>query len=230
MAVVKVLEHLGHEVVFPAAQTCCGQPMYNNGFHSEARALARRMIHLFRDYEAVVTPSGSCASMVREHYVPLFPLMSPEREAAQELADRTYEFVEFLTSVLEIDLAPLAPKWNGSTTYHYSCHLRDLGMTDEAVRLMQQVDGLEYTPLPLIEQCCGFGGTFSMTHGHISNLMVQDKVNGIQETGADHVVCNDAGCAMNISGACRRAGTEVNFITLAEILAESLGLLDRKCL
>ena len=93
---------------------------------------------------------------------------------------------------------------------------------------MQQVDGLEYTPLPLQEQCCGFGGTFAVKYPQVSNMMVQDKVKGIRDTGAEHVVCNDAGCTMNISGACRRAGSNARFTMLAEVLAESMGLLDRE--
>ena len=225
IAVVKVLEHLGHDVCFPESQTCCGQPMFNNGFSSEARDLARRMIRVFEPYETVVTPSGSCAAMIREHFPSLFEDDQEFKKKAESLAGRTHEFVEFLTKVEKVDLRCLGVKRDEKVTYHYSCHLRGLGQTDEAEQLIRQIDGLDYLPLSKKEQCCGFGGTFAVKYSPISGQMVLDKVASIRETGADTVIVNDAGCAMNMAGACRRGGCDVGFISLAETIAEGLGLM-----
>ncbi len=228
IAVVRVLEHLGCEVDFPEAQTCCGQPMYNNGLHDEARQLARRMVDVFEPYDYIVTPSGSCAAMVRDYYAQLLADDHAYEAGAHALANRMYEFVEFLVKVLKVDLAKLGVSWSGKATYHYSCHLRGIGMTDEAVQLMRQVKGLDYVPLVKMDQCCGFGGTFAMKHSTISGEMVRDKVACIAATGAKTVISNDAGCTMNISGACRRQNVDVTFKSLAEVIAEGLGLLDKE--
>ncbi len=230
IAVVKVLEKLGCTVDFPEAQTCCGQPMWNNGFHDETRKLARKMIEVFESADVIVTPSGSCAAMVRENYLEAFENIHDHDALAKAkaLAAKTYEFVEFLVNVLKVDLASLGVKWDGKATYHYSCHLRGIGMTDEAVRVMKQIDGLEYVPLPKSDQCCGFGGTFAMKYPQISGAMVRDKVECIRGTKADYCVVNDAGCTMNMAGSAQRETCGVQFISLAEILAEGMGLLDRE--
>lgn len=229
IAVVKVLEHLGCQVDFPQAQTCCGQPMWNTGWHDETRALAKRMIEVFEASPCVVTPSGSCAAMIREYYPEMFEHEDPAWvPRAKALADKTYEFVEFLLNVLKVDLRRLGVKWPGRVTYHYSCHLRGIGMTDEAVRLMQQIEGLELVPLEKAQQCCGFGGMFATKYPQISGEMVRDKTACIRATSAQVVVSNDAGCTMNISGSCRREGMNVRFQSLAEIIAEGLGLMERE--
>lgn len=227
IAVVKVLEHLGCEVDFPAAQTCCGQPMFNNGFRDDTRDLAKHMISVFEQSQFVITPSGSCAAMIRDYYPDLFKDDVAWERAATEFAAKTYEFIEFLVKVLKVDLKALGAKWPGDATYHYSCHLRGIGMTDEAVQVMRQIDGLNYRAMDKIDQCCGFGGTFAMKYPQISGSMVREKVECIQKTGAPICVSNDAGCTMNISGACNRMKAGVKFQSLAEIIAESLGLLDR---
>ena len=226
IAAVKVLEHLGCTVDFPAAQTCCGQPMHNNGFADDARALAARMINVFAASERIVTPSGSCAAMIRDYYPGLFEDPA-QQQAARALAARTFEFSEFLTNVLHADLKKLAARWPGSATYHYSCHLRGIHITDETPRLLSQIDGLNFTPLKTPEQCCGFGGTFATKYSDISGAMVRDKVADIQATGASTVVSSEPGCTMNIAGACRRHHCTAAFRSLPEIIAESLGLLPR---
>lgn len=226
IAVVKVLEHLGCRVHFPTAQTCCGQPMYNSGYHSEARALARHMVETFEPFDYVVTPSGSCCAMIRDYYGDLIETDPAWKTGAEGLVRKTYEFVEFLMNVLKVDLKTLGVRWKGTVTYHYSCHLRGLGMTDEATRLMQQIEGLEYLPLEKAEQCCGFGGTFAVKYPQISGAMVRDKVACIRDTGAPIAISNDAGCTMNLSGSCRREGCPVHFMSLAEVIAEGLELLD----
>jgi L-lactate dehydrogenase complex protein LldE len=228
IAAVKVLEHLGCTVDFPAAQTCCGQPMHNNGFADEARALAARMIRVFAASERVVTPSGSCASMIRDYYAELFAHGSPEQAAARALAAKTFEFSEFLTNILRVDLKKLGARWPGSTTYHYSCHLRGLSITNETQRLLQQIDGLAFTPLKAPEQCCGFGGTFATKYADISGAMVRDKVADIRGTNATTCISSEPGCTMNISGCARRQNCPVDFKGLPELIAESLGLLPRE--
>ena len=222
VAVVRVLRRLGVEVDFPAGQTCCGQPALNSGFENEARAVAARMIDVFADSEVVVTPSGSCAAMVREHMPHLFEDDPARRESARALAAKTYEFVEFLDKKLAVDWRPWALRYDRSVTYHYSCHLRGLGMTTEAVDLLRRVDGVDYRPLEDLDQCCGFGGTFAVKFGDISAAMAKAKVSAIAATGADVLVCNDGGCAMNITGICRREGVDVTCKHIAEILDEAM--------
>ena len=227
IATVKVLERLGSSVDFPAAQTCCGQPMYNNGFSDEARALAARMIGVFAHSEAVVTLSGSCAAMIRDYYPSLFTHDARMQREAKAFAAKTFEFSEFLVNVLKVDLRSLGVRWEGRATYHYSCHLRGLGVTNEAERLLRQIEGVEYVPLTSQEQCCGFGGTFATKYPQISGAMVRDKVEEIRASRAPTVVSSEPGCTMNIAGACRRHNCCVAMKSLAEIIAEGLGLLDR---
>lgn len=227
IAVVKVLEKLGHSVEFPQGQTCCGQPMFNNGFHDEARELARRMIEVFEASEVVVTPSGSCAAMIRENFHELFHGDPQWEKRSNALAAKTYDFVEFLVKVLKVDLKQLNAKWDGHVTYHYSCHLRGLGVTNETPVMLSQIDGVKYTPLEKMDQCCGFGGTFAIKYPQISGTMSRDKVECISRSGASIVVSNDAGCTMNIAGSCRRENKPVAFKHAAELIAESMGLLDR---
>lgn len=226
VAVVKVLEHFGCRVAFPAAQTCCGQPMYNNGFHDDARALARRMIRVFAPFEHVVTPSGSCAAMIHDYYPSLFD-DDHERHAAEQLAAKTFEFVDFVNDVLKIDWAQHAPRVDTHATYHYSCHLRGIGQTDAAERVLKSIPGLTYTPLTTRDQCCGFGGTFALKFPPVSGALARDKSADIAATGVDTLICSEAGCGMNIAGACRREGVDVRMVSLAELLAEGLGLLPR---
>ena len=236
-AVVRVLEHLGCEVDFPEAQTCCGQPMFNTGCHADAAALARRMIDVFADSPMVVTPSGSCCAMIRDYYRELLHDDPAYRGKAEQFVTKTYEFSEFLLKIKQVDLRALGCRWSpapGSgaeqaepikTTYHYSCHLRGLGMTDEAVRLLRQIDGIDFRPLEKAEQCCGFGGTFAVKFPEISGSLVRDKTDCIRRTGADVLVCNDGGCALNITGSLHREGSPIMTKHIAEIIAEGLGLM-----
>jgi L-lactate dehydrogenase complex protein LldE len=224
VAVTKILEHFGCDVVFPQEQTCCGQPIYNNGFHPEAKKLAIRQIEIFRPYEYIVSPSGSCCAMVRQHYPELFA-GDPKWEApAKEVCARTFEFVEFLDKVLKVDLTKLSLPKSRKVTYHYTCHLRGLGITDQAVRFARQIQGVDFTPLERTEQCCGFGGTFAVKYPEISGAIVEDKTDCIRKTGADTLICNDAGCTMNISGMCHRRGMNISTVHISELIAEALGL------
>ena len=226
VAVVKVLQRLGYTVDFPAEQTCCGQPMFNSGYPDHARDLAKRMIEVFEDSEIVVTPSGSCCAMVHDYYMQLLGDDPAWADRARAFIDKTYEFVDFLLRVAKVDLAELGCKWPGKVTYHYSCHLRGIGMTDEATRLLDQIEGVEYTALRKRDQCCGFGGTFAVKYPEMSGALVKDKVACIAEADVPTVVCNDGGCAMNISGSCHREKVDVELKHIAELIAEGLGVLD----
>lgn len=226
-AVVAVLERLGCQIDFPQAQTCCGQPMFNSGFSDDARELAKRMIEVFEHAEYVVTPSGSCCAMIHDYYPQLLGKDPQWADRTNRFVHKTYEFVDFLTRVKKVDLAALGCTWEGRLTYHYSCHLRGLGMTDEATQLLDQIRGVDRVELTKRDQCCGFGGTFAVKYPEISGAMVRDKVACIEKTGVPFVVCNDGGCAMNIDGAAHRKGSNVKLLHIAEIIAESMGLLER---
>jgi len=226
IAVVKVLEHLGCEVEFPTDQTCCGQPFWNNGFKREARDLAETWLRAFERSDYIVSPSGSCTAMVRDYYHELFAGDHAHEHLAQRLIPKTYEFVEFLVNVLNVDLRQYNVTWDGSATYHYSCHLRGIGMSNEAEQVIDQIDGIDYRPLEKKDQCCGFGGTFATKFPEVSGTMVRDKVSCIAKTKADTVISNDAGCTLNIAGACRRESVDVQFKSLAEVIAEAMGLMD----
>jgi len=221
--VVRVLRRLGIDVDFPDQQTCCGQPALNSGMLDDARAVAARMIDVFEDAELVVSPSGSCTSIIREHYPFLFEEDPDMLARAKALGEKSFEFVEFLQKKLKVDWAPWKLRFPGVATYHYSCHHRGIGMSPaEVPRLLKQIEGLEYRPLDKIEQCCGFGGTFSVKSPVISGAMTRDKVACIKKTGADLVVINEGGCTMNIIGCCHREGVNVKPIHIAEILDKAM--------
>ena len=228
-SVVRVLRRLGHAVEFPRKQTCCGQPALNSGCQEDFRAVAARMIRVFENAETIVTPSGSCCSIVREQFPHAFA-DDPEMHAkAVALAGRTFEFVEFLEKRIQVDWS----KWDlqfppAIATYHYSCHLRAIGMGDEAARLLQKIRGIEYRQLEKMDQCCGFGGTFAVKYGEISGAMVRDKVAHIRKTGANLLVINDGGCTMNIAGACRREGYEIKVMHIAEILDQAMAAAEKR--
>lgn len=227
VSVVRVLRRLGHEVDFPTAQTCCGQPAMNAGHEQEARDVARRMIDVFESAEVVVSPSGSCVSMVREHFPRLFaddPVLKPRADA---LAAKTYEFVEFLQKKLRVDWSRWNLRYDAVATYHYSCHLRGLGMTTETTELLEQIPGVQMRPLRDLDQCCGFGGSFSVKYGDIAGAIAAEKLRCIEESGADLLVCNDGGCALNISGAAHRQGKKFRMKHVAEILDEAMQTAER---
>jgi L-lactate dehydrogenase complex protein LldE len=224
VAVTKVLEHFGCKVEFPTLQTCCGQPFFNNGFHPEARELAKKFIGVFEQYDYIVTPSGSCCAMVREHFPHLLHGDPAWEPGMRRVAAHTYEFIEFLDKVLKVDLSKLSLPKPQSITYHFTCHLRGIGVKDEGVKLLRQMGNVDFRPMEKTDQCCGFGGTFAVKYPAISGAIVEDKINCIAATKAATTVCNDAGCSMNISGMCHRAGVETKVRHVAELLAEALRL------
>lgn len=217
VATVKLLRRLGVTVDFPQAQTCCGQPHFNSGFHHEARDLAKHTIQAFAKSPLVVTPSGSCAAMVKLEYAELFHHDPVWHGRAEDLARRTHELSDFLVNVLGRD--DVGARCPMKATYHMACHLRGLGITTEPLRLLQKVQGLELLPLERHDECCGFGGSFAVRFPQISGAMVNDKAGFIEKSGADAVIATDSGCLMNIGGCLRRRGGKVRILHLAEVLA-----------
>ncbi len=217
VATVRLLRRLGVQVDFPPAQTCCGQPHFNSGYHHEARLLARHTIETFAGSSLVVTPSGSCAAMVKLEYPELFHDDPVWRPRALDLAQRTHELSDFLVNVLHRE--DVGAAFSARATYHMACHLRGLGLIDEPVRLLHRVRGLELLPLERADECCGFGGSFAVRYPGISAAMVQDKATFITRANVDVVVATDAGCLMNIAGCLRRQGSRVRALHLAEVLA-----------
>lgn len=215
-ATVRLLQRLGHDVDFPAAQTCCGQPFYNSGFSDLAREQAKHTIEAFAGGRTVVTPSGSCCAMVKVEYPHLFEEGSEWKKRADELASRTFELSDFLVNRLGV--TDVGAQFNGKVTYHYACHLRGLKLLGEAETLIKNVRGVTYVPLFRDDQCCGFGGSFSIRYPEISTSMVTDKAQCITDTAADVVVSTDAGCLMNIGGKLRRDGRPIRVWHLAELL------------
>ncbi|PLR76104.1 Fe-S oxidoreductase [Bacillus sp. V3-13] len=215
-ATVEVLERLGCEIDFPDSQVCCGQPAYNSGYVKESKEAMKRMIATFQDAEYVVSPSGSCAAMFKEypHIFKEDPVWGPK---AQALADKTFELTEFIVDVLKVE--NVGAKLSGRATYHTSCHMtRLLGVKEAPVKLLKNVEGLEFTELPGKENCCGFGGTFSVKMAQISEQMVDEKVSHVEETEAQYLIGADAGCLMNIGGRIDRKGIPVKVLHIAEVL------------
>jgi L-lactate dehydrogenase complex protein LldE len=219
VATVCLLRRLGIEVDFPASQTCCGQPHFNSGYRHHARDLAQHTIRAFDNGRLVVTPSGSCAAMVKLEYAELFHDDPYWHDRAMALAKRTHELSDFLVNVLEID--DVGARYSGRATYHMACHLRGLGTLSEPERLLRKVKDLELVPLERYDECCGFGGSFSVRYPGISGAMVHDKASFIEKTGANIVVATDAGCLMNIAGCLRRQQSAVRAMHLAEVLEKT---------
>lgn len=220
MAMVEVLERIGWQVDFPEEQTCCGQPAFNTGYRDEARSVARHFLDVFRDAEYIVVPSGSCASMIAHHYAELFE-NEPERlEAARKLEPKIWEFSKFLLEVARVE--DVGAKLEKVVTFHDSCHgLRELGIKQGPRRLLSHVRGLSLREMDAAEECCGFGGTFSVKFPEVSGGMTRAKIDSIVRTGAELVVGVDASCLLQIHGAMSRAGLAVGTMHLAEVLAHS---------
>jgi L-lactate dehydrogenase complex protein LldE len=219
-ATVAVLERVGVTVDFPLEQTCCGQMHANTGYGHEVTGLVRRFVRVFGEAEAVVTPSGSCASMVREGYERMAMEAGDEALAAQvrELAPRVYELSEFL--VRRMGVEDVGASFHHRVTYHPTCHsLRLLKVGDAPLQLLRYVRGIDLVELPAAEQCCGFGGTFAVKNADTSTAMLTDKLRRILDTGADVCTAADSSCLMQIGGGLKRARAGVRVMHLAEILA-----------
>ncbi len=219
-ATVAVLERLGHEVAFPQQQTCCGQMHVNTGYAKQALPLVRNHVEAFAGYDAVVTPSGSCAAAIRHQHAELAAAVGEAElaTAATETAARTYELSEFLVDVLGVtDVGAYFPH---RVTYHPTCHsLRLLRVGDRPYQLLRAVRGLELIELPDAESCCGFGGTFALKNADVSSAMLSDKMRNVLATGAGICAAGDASCLMHIGGGLERLHAGARTLHLAEILA-----------
>lgn len=216
-ATVKVLEHAGCEVVFPEDQTCCGQPPFNAGDWGSARPIAERTVRVFGmgqpDQLPIVAPSASCAAMVRHGYKELIPGFE---------AGPTYELCEFIVKVLG------RTEWGGEvsprkTALHRACHGRTLGLRDEQERLLHSIRGVEVVEFGSPEQCCGFGGSFAVTHGKLSEGIGLEKLAQIEESGVDQIVSGDMGCLAHLNGLISRNGIKLKTAHIAQVLAEAVG-------
>ncbi|UCM86612.1 (Fe-S)-binding protein [Streptomyces marincola] len=225
-AVVSLLRRLGVEVEFPQAQSCCGQPQFNTGYRWETEPLVRRFAAAFEGFDHIVTPSGSCAAMVRDNYPRIGAKAAAEgrgeelARAADAVVPRTLELSEFLVDVLGVtDVGAYYPH---RVTYHPTCHgLRMLGLGDRPRRLLEAVAGLDLVELPGAEECCGFGGTFAVKNAAVSAAMGADKARHVEGTGAGAVCTVDNSCLMHIGGTLSRLGSRVRPVHLAEILAST---------
>lgn len=220
-ATLDLLEAAGCTVAVPENQTCCGQPAHNAGQREAAQALARQVIAQFDrpEFDYVVAPSGSCADHIKNAYPSLLAEDAQWLPRARTLAARTYELTDFLANVAK--LAGVPGRFAGSVTYHDSCSgLRGLGIKDQPRRLLAQVPGLELKEMSGAEECCGFGGAFSVKFGDISAAIASKKCGHIKGAGCDAVVGGDLGCLLNIEGRLRREGDETTRVLhVAEVLA-----------
>ena len=217
-AALQLLEQAGCDVEVPRAQTCCGQPAFNSGDTAGGAALARRMIAAFEGYEYVVTPSGSCAGMIRAHYTEALADDPAWLPRAQALAARTHELLSFLVD--QRGWRPEGVALPATATYHDSCSgLRELGILQQPRALLRGVDGLQMRPLTGNDVCCGFGGTFCIKYPAIADAIVGEKAAAIEATGADLLLGGDLGCLMNMAGSLHRRGSRVRAFHAAEILA-----------
>jgi L-lactate dehydrogenase complex protein LldE len=218
MAMADVLERLGYEVDSKEAQTCCGQPAFNSGYPGEAAKVARHFLDVFRDAEYVVVPSGSCTSMITHHYEEIFQHDPPRLEDSKRMAPRVWEFSRFLLEVAKVD--DVGARFDGVVTYHDSCHaLRELRIKDGPRRLLSKVKGLTLREMEAAEECCGFGGTFSVKFPDVSGGMARTKIESIRKTEASTVVSIDSSCLMQLQGVIQRARLPIRTMHLAEVLA-----------
>lgn len=221
LSAMRLFRREGIRVVYPQGQTCCGQPAYNSGFRDEARAVAVAQLDAFPDNIPVVVPSASCAGMFRVHYPRLFA-GAPEEARVRALADRVYEFTEFLLHVLDFKPADLGPPLQ--VAVHNSCSARrELGVADAALDLLGRLSNVDAVEPDHAYECCGFGGTFSVKQPEISAAMTADKIAAIAATGAPVLVGQDCGCLMSLDGAFRRKGRGPEVKHIAELLWERTG-------
>jgi len=219
-AVVNVLANQGVKSRVSDKQTCCGQPAFNAGLWNDARAMARHTIDVFSDDESpVVVPSGSCADMVVHQY-PVLLKDDLYLKKAEHLANRTFEFSQFLVDKLDVD--DVGAQCEDCVAYHACCHgLRGLGIDPQPKKLLQHIKGITQRSLSDAESCCGFGGLFAIKMSDISGAILQRKLDDIEASGANIIVATDVSCLMHIEGGLRRRDKRIRTMHLAEILASS---------
>ncbi len=221
-AALKLLEAAGCEVLVPANQTCCGQPAFNSGDRGRALALAKKLLSEFEACDYLVAPSGSCAGMVKSHYIDLAGDEPGLAEGMARLAAKTYELSDFLATVVKLERPP--GNYVGSVAYHDSCAgLRELGIKAQPRALLAKMPGVRLEELNGAEECCGFGGTFSVKFGELAAAIADKKCANIAASGADAVVLGDLGCMLNIEGKLRRLGDATPVLHIAEVLAGDVG-------
>lgn len=223
-ATAKLLERLGHEVRFNEAQTCCGQMHFNSGYQEDALKLVRHFVETFRDAEFVVAPSGSCVGMVRDLYPRAAEWAGDDNLLAEvnALTPRVFELSEFLVKQLGVE--DVGAYYPHRVTYHQTCHaMRVLRVGDAPLKLLKNVRGLRLVELPDVEQCCGFGGTFSVKNAETSTAMLADKVQSVLSTRAEACTAGDNSCLMHIGGGLSRLQAGTRTVHLAEILASTEG-------
>lgn len=217
-ASVQLLQQAGCEVHVPVAQTCCGQPAYNSGDRADTRDIAEQVIEAFEEFDFVVAPSGSCASMLKKHYPGLFAGDAAWEERATRFSEKCHELISFLSDVMMV--RNTGAGLDASVTYHDSCSgLRELGVQEQPRKLLAGVDGVEIKEMKDSDVCCGFGGTFCVKYSDISNAIVTKKVNNIGDSGADMLLAGDLGCLMNMAGKLKRQGSDIEVRHVAEVLA-----------
>ena len=223
ISVVKVLEYLGVDVVFPANQTCCGQPAYNGGYHDEAKDVAIEFLKVFRDADVIVIPSGSCATMVRVDYPKLFADDPEYLAEAERISSITWEFSEFLVDGLGVENLDGVLSEVQSFAFHDSCHgLRMMGIKEAPRKLIGNIENAEVIPLDSAEECCGFGGLFSVKLPNVSAAITDKKLESIQENKADWILLGDVSCMTNMNTALEKQGEPKRVRHFADILAEAI--------
>lgn len=232
MATVKVLEHFGVNHDFPVEQTCCGQPMANSGYTEQARPLAERYVDIFDGYDHIVAPSGSCVSMVRNHYSSFFDDGDARASAVRE---RTLELSEFLTQVLNVSTLP--GQFAHQVGLHQSCHgLRELRLAPSSETrterpallksLLQTLDGISFSELQRPDECCGFGGTFAVAEEAVSCMMGEDRIQDHLQAGTQILTAGDMSCLMHLEGIIRRQQHPIRVMHAAEIMAEAIASVE----
>lgn len=221
-ATVRLLERLGYEVAFPVEQTCCGQMHFNTGYQREAIPLVRRFVEVFKNYDAIVAPSGSCVGMVRELY-PMAAELANDKQLlyeVEELAPRVFELSEFL--VKRLGVTDVGAYYPHRVTYHPTCHsLRMIKVGDAPLQLLRAVGGIDLVELGEAKECCGFGGTFAIKNADTSTAMLSDKLRHVLDTRAEVCTAGDNSCLMHIGGGLKRGRAGVRTVHLAEILAST---------
>lgn len=218
ISMVNVLKKLGVDVRFNDSQTCCGQPAYNTGYQSYAREVATKLLDNYKNKSRpVICPSGSCTTMIKVFFPEIFREDPEYRDLSEEMASNTFEFTDYLVNRLRI--TDVGATYNGKVTYHDSCHLlRELNLRDEPRVLISSVRGTELVEMDMNDACCGFGGTFSVKLPHVSNSMLEEKVQSALETGADTIVSTDMGCLMNIQGYISRNNIKLKTMHITQLL------------
>lgn len=216
LALAKVLRRAGVRVEYDARQTCCGQPAFNAGYRAEALQVAEHFLEVFADKQIIVTPSGSCAAMVRKFYPQLFA-EHKRRDEAVAIGPRVFEFSEFL--VHQLNRTNLGAVYSRKVGFHNSCHsYRELGLSSEPLALLREVQGLELLELPGEPVCCGFGGLFSYKFAPIASAMTHSRLEAFEKLGVEAIISNDPGCIMQMRKEAQARKSKLEILHLAEVL------------